>query len=332
MNELRKYIEEILGVLVYPEPVNYNHLGQLPLYILQGYEFYQASLMNRDILLAHLKQDDEISILQLGKHLELLEKVTGKVVIFVIDNIQAFNRKRLIEKKINFIVPEKQLYIPEFFMDLRESFSRNKNPKEKLIPTAQFLVLYHILNHQNNVIENSSFKELAIKLGYTSMAISKAVDNLKSYQLIEVTGTKEKQIHFLHKRAELWHILERRKLFLNPVIKRVFVDDKPYQAMLKCNASALAEYTDMNPSRQEYYAIEKTAFYALQRNNELLGINEFDGKYSIEIWKYNPLQLIDGLNFLNTAVDPLSLYLSMSDEQDERIQMALNQIIGKYIW
>jgi hypothetical protein len=31
-------------------------------------------------------------------------------------------------------------------------------------------------------------------------------------------------------------------------------------------------------------------------------------------------------------VDPLSLYLSLKDNPDERIEMALEQIINKYIW
>jgi hypothetical protein len=32
------------------------------------------------------------------------------------------------------------------------------------------------------------------------------------------------------------------------------------------------------------------------------------------------------------VVDPLSLYLSVKDSRDERIEMALDQILKKYIW
>jgi hypothetical protein len=334
MKELKKYIEEIIGIYIEVNPIPVSRLGSLPLYILEGYQFYQTDFMSREILIVELKEKEEFSILQLAKHQEILKEVTRKAIVFVFDDLPAFNRKRLIEKRVNFIVPGKQLYIPEFLMDLRESFNRTKSKKEKekLIPTAQFLLLYHLLNQNNHSIDERSFKVLAEKLGYTPMAISKAVDNLKNHDLIEVTGSKEKQIHFELNRSEIWNIANKQELWINPVVRRVYVDELPKQSILKSNTSALPEYTDMNPSRQLYYAIEKTAFYALQRNKELENINEYEGKYCLELWQYNPVQLVEGMNNELNVVDPLSLYLSLKEEKDERIEMALEQIIEKYIW
>jgi hypothetical protein len=93
-------------------------------------------------------------------------------------------------------VPGKQLYTPDLLMDLRENFGRRKSQRgiDKLIPTAQFLLIYHIL-HRNNAIGSFSFKGLADKLGYTPMAIGNAADNLSSHELIRIQGNKEKKIH-----------------------------------------------------------------------------------------------------------------------------------------
>ena len=102
--------------------------------------------------------------------------------------------------------------------------------------------------------------------------------------------------------------------------------------MLKANASALPEYTDLNPSQQQYFAIEKTVFYGLQKNNTLRNPNENEGKYALEIWKYDPITLVNELHNDIAVVDPLSLYLSLKDSHDERIEMGLDQIIEKYIW
>lgn len=335
MRQLTKYIEDILGINILPIPLKRDRLGKLPVYLAQRYQFYTADLMGKPVLLAKVKQENELGILQISKHKALIEKIIGQNVVFIIEHLPAFNRKRLIEKHISFVVPGRQLYIPEMMMDLRETFVRNKTrqEREKLLPTSQFLLLYQILHHGNdNSIENFSFKALAERLGYTPMAISKAVENLKSHQLIEVHGSKEKQIHFSKQRGELWNTLEHQNLWINPVIKQVFVDQLPKQATLRSNTSALPEYTDMNPSRQKYYAIEKTAYYALQRSNKLDNANEYEGTYCLELWKYNPLQLTQQLDKNKKVVDPLSLYLSLKDEQDERIEMALNQIIEKYIW
>jgi hypothetical protein len=335
MNKLKKYIEEVIGEVILPNPIRVNQLGSLPLYLTENYKFYDAILLGKSLILAQQKVFDEISIHQLSKHQELLRKNIEKPVVFVFENIEAYNRKRLIEKHINFIVPGKQLFIPELFVDLRESFNRTKTHREqdKLLPTAQFLFVFHLLYKYNrNNLEQYYLKELANIMGYTPMAISKAVDNLKIHGLIEVNGTKEKQIQFVRNNMELWAEANHKNLLSSPVVRRVFVDELPKQALFKSNMSALPEYSDMNPSRQEYYAIEKTAFYALQRNNELVNLNEYEGRYCIELWKYNPIPLVKEMNVDKKVVDPLSLFLSLKDEQDERIEMALEQIIENYIY
>jgi hypothetical protein len=111
------------------------------------------------------------------------------------------------------------------------------------------------------------------------------------------------------------------------------VDEKPKDLnLLICNTSAMPVYTDLNPSRQEYYSIEKTVFYDLQKSHTLVNPNEYEGKYALEVWKYNPLTLVDELQNDMAVVDPLSLYLSLKDSQDERIEMGLDQILEKFIW
>jgi len=73
-------------------------------------------------------------------------------------------------------------------------------------------------------------------------------------------------------------------------------------------------------------------FYQLEKENEFLNINPNEGKYCLEVWKYNPAKLVE--NFKNEAqvVDPLSLYLCLKNSKDERIEMAIEQIIKTYRW
>ena len=336
MKHLNQYIKEVLGEAIQISPTRKKVLDGLPLYISETYRLYETSLFNHDLILVEHHQPDQISILQIQKHFSLLRKYLGKKVVLVTEDLSSFNRKRLIEKGINFIVPNKQLYIPDLLMDLKESFVRpkTKRQREKLIPTAQFLLIYHILDKYDEFnLEEHPFKLIAKQLGYSSMAISKAVENLKHHELISVEGGKEKFIRFHYNRLELWNVAREQSLWANPVLKRVFVDEKPQDLfLLKSNTSALPEYSEMNPSRQDYYAIEKTAFYALQRNKALINANEYEGRYCIEVWRYNPEILIEHITVDRPVVDPLSLYLSSIDSPDERIEMALEQILETYIW
>ncbi len=336
MKELERYIYETLGLDIHPEPVIRQKLGSLPMFIVETYRIYDTILFNRELVLAELQNMEAFSILQAEKHIDLLKNILQKNVVLVIPELSAINRKRLIEKGINFIVPGKHLYLPELLIDLRENFShpRATRKKKKLLPSAQLLVIYYILHRDGKwEIEEHSFKEIAEKLGYTAMAITKAIENLKYHEIIDVNGEKEKFIRFRLSRAEMWHDLEKRNLLVSPVLKRVYVDEKPADiVMLRSNESALPEFSDMSPSRQEFYAIEKNVFYGLQKDNVLVNFNENEGQYCLEVWKYNPLTLVGEMHDNRMLVDPLSLYLSLKDSYDERMQMALEQIIEKFIW
>lgn len=336
MKQAIQYINETLGTNAIAIPIQKDGLGKLPMFINETYKLYNTVLLNRELLLVEFRNNEELSILQTEKHLQLLKTAFEKKVVLVIENLATYNRKRLIEKGVNFIVAGKQLFLPELLIDLKESYTnpRAKQKREKLLPSAQFLLIYHIL-HRNEKwkLEEHSFKEIAQQLDYTPMAITNAVDNLKYHDIVDVLGEKEKYIRFRLERGELWRKAAQQNLLVNPVLKTVFVDEKPKDVfILQANASAMPEYSNLNPSKQQYYAIEKTVFYGLQKDNVLINPNEYEGDYALEVWKYNPLTLVDKLPNNMPVVDPLSLYLSLKDSQDERIEMALEQIIDTYIW
>ena len=326
-------MQEVLGTDIAAVPADPGVLRNFPLYISENYRAYSASLFNHDFLLVELKNEQAFSIAQIEKHLHILRDSFNQSIVLLCNDITAITRKRLIEKGINFIAPGKQLYLPDFFIDLRERFqnARAIHKTEKLLPSAQFVLLYHILHYnKDQKTDELSFKDLAKKFGYTQTAITKAVENLKHFELCNVEGSKEKFIHFNEPINELWHSAE--PYLINPVLKRVFVDERPMNHfMLSSNASALPEYSKMNPSRQEYYAIEKTSFYSLVKNKQLINPNDHEGNFCLEVWKYDPSVLVDDLPNDLPVVDPLSLYLSLKDSHDERIENALDEIIKNNI-
>lgn len=333
MNNLIQYIKETIGIDFQMKSIPKDIRGKLPLYITERFDLHEIVLFNQVFILADSQEKRNISILQTEKQLLLVKNTLNKKVILCLEELSAINRKKLIEKGINFIVPGKQLFLPDIWMDLRETFNASKTKKEnqKLLPSAQMIVLWHIL-HRNETIEEYSFKQLSQKFNYTQMAITKAVDDLKFHELVAVEGRKEKFIHFLSDRKNLWQKLEQEQLLTSPVLKKIFTDEKPDVEMLPCSESALPEYTDMNPGNQICYAIDKNIFQKIEKKKPLLNANPYEGRYCMEVWKYNPVILADGLEYASKVVDPLSLYLSLKNSSDERIKMALDQIIEKTIW
>lgn len=331
MQELKEYIKSILGTEIAMEKIGGSQLNSIPFFIKEGYTFYRATFYGHEFILVKAKKEMPSTTLQIEKQFQQIKNKFKKKVILVAENITAINRKRLIEKSISFIVPGKQLFLPGLLIDLKEDFriADRKQHKKKLLPSAQFILLYKIL-HRKEQIEQKNFKELAERFGYTQMAITKAIENLKNYDLCRVEGGKEKNIYFDREIPELWR--DALSLLVNPVLKTVYVDEIPRKPFLfMSNASALPEYSNMSPGRQEYYAIEKHLFYSLQKTDHWKNLNDEEGAYCLEIWKYDPAKLAEGITD-DKNVDPLSLYLSLKDTQDERIEMALDNIIEKYIW
>lgn len=328
MEQLKKYLFELLGKEIVIDLIKKDELAMLPYYITSAFTLFRTRLYEKELLLIYIKNVD-FQIGQIKKQLNQITKVFKQPFVLVADSMHPMNKKRLIENKIMFIIPMKQLFLPELLIDIKEDLHRVSYQKkvEKLTPSAQFILLYHIL-HRNEKLEQFTFKELAKKIGYTPMGITKAISILEQLRLCNVVGTKEKYIHFITGYNELWE--QAKPYLLSPVLKTVFVDELPHKAILKSNIMALPEYSDMAPGNQEYYAIEKTDFYTLQKNNELTNLNEYEGQYCLEVWKYNPNTLGKGIVEGN-YIDPLSLYLSIKDIEDERIEMALDQIIEKFI-
>jgi hypothetical protein len=332
MSELELYTNDILGQSLGTTPLAKEAQNQLPLYMTETYELFMATLYGSPLTLAKLRQGNFLSTSQIEKHVDLLESKFHRHAVLVAREMSAINRKRLVEKKINFIVPFKQFYIPGMLIDLQQNFrqDRKQSNNEALLPSAQYIVLYQLLNtNKQNSIEGIPFKEIATKTGYTQMGITKAIENLKAYDLCRVEGKKEKSVHFFANKNELW----QRALpkMTSPVIKKVYVDDLPAASLLLSGESALPAYSDMNPSAQSYYAIEKTIFYGLQKSGSLKNLNQTEGGVCIELWKYDPEILANAVGERRN-VDPLSLYLSLKDSHDERIEMALEQIMEKYTW
>ena len=98
-----------------------------------------------------------------------------------------------------------------------------------------------------------------------------------------------------------------------------------------CNISALSEYSNINPDHKEYYALWKNTYYEIKDSIEFDIESGDEGEYCLEVWKYKPETISQDFTNYGPMVDPISLYISMKDIQDERIQMALEQMISQFI-
>jgi hypothetical protein len=320
MNDLKKYLESTLGVNVEIIPIAKDRMKGLPYFVESNYNLFSTTLFNREIVLVELKENTSAGTL--SKHLNIIRQAFQLLAVAVMQPIEAYNRLRLIEKKVPFVITGKQMFMPQLLIDLKEFGVHITEKQETMQPAAQLLVLFHL---QVESLEGFNLKTIAEKLDYNSATITRAVKYLLSINLCELHGTKDKFLHFNFSKHDLW--AKSESLMFNPIKKSTYYAGVLNESGLKkTNINALSVYSDLNPTIMVYYAAKPMYIKHLINENPTQ-IGQMEGDICIEEWKYDPQKLSN-----SGTVDKLSLYLCLRENKDERVQDALEQLIKTMPW
>jgi hypothetical protein len=322
MDDVLKYLQEAVGLTGIVKHVPDVVLKKFPLYLSHAYHYTLLNVEGRSFLFAEDNSSTPKTTSQLKKQSLAIFQHTELQVVFVLHNPSTQARRKLVQDRINFIVPDSQIYLPGLLISLKEVNNKAQLFPEQLTPSAQLLLLYHL---QVEHLDDFSFKEIAEKLSYSAKTITKIATELKAKYLCKVSGTKEKRIVFDVERKELWKKAEPQ--MQSPVIKSCYANRKDNPAFCKSGDMALAHYTFLSDTGKEEYAVYKTIFEELNENNYWDYLDDVEGDIKMEVWKYNPFLLSD-----NGYIDPLSLYLCYREDTNERIQAEIIELINKKIW
>ncbi|MBN1340037.1 MAG: hypothetical protein JXA03_11980 [Bacteroidales bacterium] len=324
VNELNDYVKDVLGYDPDAHPVDNTIRNTLPLILRNKYAFYDAVLEDHQLVIAVNVNDENTPADQLRKQLDMVYKAFGKHVVYVTNRLKSYNRKRFINKKIAFIVPGKQMYIPYMMIDLQDFGLKGAKRPEAMTPSIQYMLLYHLLIES---LESLPLNIIAEKLNVGPMTITRAAAYMQDeINVCRVEGTREKNLVFHMDGSALWKKVE--PYMATPVKKTIFVTDflnlPEYRIT---NVNALANYTNIAGDNRHYMAMADFQFNELLKNKTIKDYGDQDGETAIETWKYDPVGLTR-----NQFVDPLSLYLVFRDDPGERIQIAINQMLEDIKW
>lgn len=309
--KLLVYLEEISGrkVILSACP----EAKKLPLYFLH-YQFYATELAEMSCVFAF----EEKELLQPSQYLQQYQKMKEyleKEVILIFKALPAFFRNRLFRLGIPFIVPGNQLFLPPL-VDFRERMVKLAPQRKFLSYPAQLMVIRELLFKD---ISACLQKDIAPKLGYTAMSISNAAEELAQRKIIQSSGRKP--LEFLLHGHELWN--ETNELMRSPVKQSHYNELNP-EGLPLAGISALSEMSMLSADPLPVYAVGRSAMpkdeYFRQADCE------DSAKSLLEIWQYAPIL------WKNCCVDPFSLYLSLKDDDDPRVQGCLKEMLGKFEW
>ena len=323
LHELERYLHDALGVSVKTTP--WSGVGQLPPVLREKYRFAKAELLGLRALLVIDANPEEQSPATVRKHLDMLQSKQPAELIYVRARVTAYNRKRLIEQKVPFIVPGNQMYLPMLAIDLREHFRRIREEAPTFSPSTQVVVLHELLRDAGEVLIPA---EMAPRLGYSAMTMTRAFDELETAKLAEVTVRgRERCLRFIGDRREIW---EKAQPFLrNPVSKRLFIRRiNGAEGATHAGLTALAHYSMLAPPAYTTYALSREEWKTLRQQHKIIEVPVQDPDVSeIEVWWYSPARFAE-----HGMVDQLSLYLSLKADHDERTETALEEMMEKIEW
>jgi len=324
--DLEDYLGSSLGITASID--EWGGSGSLPQILTGNYTILHSKISGIDCLFLVPRDDFDPTPGTLEKHIDLLRKSWNGQVVFVPASISSYKRKRLIQRGISFIVPTKQMYLPALGLALHELFPGKSRCAEMLSPSAQLLVIASILGMKVN---DSPLSDLANKLGYQAMTMTRASRELDCAGLarLETRGRDRRMVWLASDAKSLWESALNR--LSSPVGRRVWVSEVRNQgSLLLSGLSALSAYSMLASPGNTVIAVQRTELSSFLQEHSLQVIDQSEtdaDSVEIEVWKYSPALLAtDG------KVDRLSLFLSLRESADERVQEALSEMMRDLKW
>lgn len=320
---LKRYLKETLDINV--QPKKWEEAEKLPFFLRNLYAFYKITILSVPCLVMITKEETAQTPAIIHKHILQVLKKWPHEIIYVQPKVTAYNRKRLIEHKLPFVVPGNQMYLPFLGIDFREHFKKIHSKDSRLSPATQVVVLYALFYKGD-----FSFtpKELAKRLGYTSMTMTRVLNELEKSGFVTITlKGRERLLRFGRDKKALWE--DARERLRDPVNRRLWVKHTPDRPWgIKAGLSALAYYSNLAEPMNPVFAVDGKRWKSLQLNKKIkiLDMAETDSR-EVEIWSYAPeLFATDGV------ADRFSLYLSLRTTEDERVEAALDEMMEQAAW
>lgn len=313
------YLKEVFGTNIKTEYGKFY--DAFPMYLAERYKFYFIKLPTEDksyVLVKSLKKQD-ININQMKKQMKQIYTYSESVPVFVFESLRLSQRNVLIRNEIPFIQPNNQIYIPNIMINLSQKEIVAKEYAEEFSIAAQVTYIYLLLNN----IKETNAPRLALEIPYSKITLNRALSELVSRELLYTEGNATRKMYKTIERKEMWE--KGKKYLFNPVEKVFYANyGLSCRDFFISGETALSRLgTTLNESMIGFFATTSENIKNLDENSL---VNKYDlvsdNYLVIEQFKYNPA-------FLSTShyIDVISLYAQLKDSDDERVQIALEELL-----
>nr|WP_303661844.1 hypothetical protein [Bacteroides intestinalis] len=282
--------------------------------LIANFKMMQFDFNGQVMLLLVAKGEMDYTNVQRRKISERIESIKHIPAVFYFDNLLTYERDRLVEQGVYFIVADKFAFVPTLIIN---RLSTKSEIKELFYPSTQYILLYHL---QIESLDGLSLKELEDKVPYKYKTIAKSIKQLEALGLVCLEGSRNKKLVFELSGKELW---DKASTNLIDPIKSIEYTSDVFPEGDIGGISALSHYSMLAPEDVPTRVL--TAEWVREHKYSIPELHSFEDTQRIEIWKYPP-------SGTSGYVDKLSLFLTLKDDNDPRVEKEIAIMMNKIKW
>lgn len=296
-----------------------NLNNKLSIYLKENYEFFQYNILGNDFVC--MKSITNLQLKNYIKNYNLVKQNTGLDVIILYDYLSLKDRNFLIDNRIDFVVPNSQIFILRLGVLLNDRINQNKIlNNEKFTPLTQQIFAYIFKNgYKGRVIK---VKDIEEHLSLVKMSLKRGLDILEYHKIIDIHKAHgNSYISLPMKRLDM--LDKATPLLINPVLRSYFIFSKDlkkeWEVNLYSSDCALARLTMLGFGEIDTFAISKIQDEKIM--HKLKNDKYYDDMIEVQVYKYNPYILSE-----NNCIDFISMYASLITSNDQRILSQLEAL------
>ncbi len=308
VKQIETYLMKSLQLAIHLSRPSKEQIEKLPMIVTDAFYLMVADMYGQQVMFVQDKTG-QYSPAQLRKMAALITEKIGLRCIYVFETITSYNQSRLIKQRVNFIIPGKLMFLPELLIDIRP-MRKSFDLESKMPATAQVIVLYHL---ECQPIVNRTIASISDVLGVSYATCNKALTWLRGHDL--ASETKVGKQKFISLDTDKWAVWNKALPYMYTPVERVLYHDSEVHYLSGNNA--LAHYSHLAHTEEKVCEWDAPALQCFTKE---------ENDVKIEIWRYSPEVLSN-----TGVVDPLSLYLILKDDEDERISMELDYMLHQVL-
>ena len=288
---------------------------RFPAYFERAYAFEKCFIGGVAFVLMNDRGLLNLTANEIMTHGARVSEATGLAPVYVADTLPGDGRRRMVARRFSFIIPQKGFYLPSLCACMTESMPRKSQEYSRLGNAAQYLAVLYL--NDRTGCEQSITGAMA-ETGYSRMSIIQTFKELVYFNAGFRKGTR-RHFHFLEDKSDVWE--ELRPVMHSPCVRTVGLERLPEGLNpVPAGTSALCLRSMLSPPEQQEFAVRMRDFNAL---GKIETIHSRYAPFLLQLWNYEPCSMDDG------AVDPYSLFLTLEDSPDDRIQIGLDEMMRR---